>query len=138
MTTYKIIGFDKTTGVISIQFDEKMAPLSIDIPLNEQGLYITGDELDQYIKGFIPTWHLERVSKIAAGIPNAPEIEALVTPLLAGESELPKTLDIIEMTEADENLKMWAELEQEKQVARVLVKFGLLKEDPTKIQVTAL
>lgn len=134
MTTYKIIGFDKTTGVISIQFDEKMAPLSIDVPLNEQGLYITGDELDQYIKGFIPTWHLERVSKIAAGIPNAPEIEALVEP--------PEPVEISEaatqQVATDMNVEMWQQHEMESQIAKILMKFGVLQEDPTSINVTTL
>jgi hypothetical protein len=75
---YKIISFDRDSGSIVIKFAENMAPINIDLPLNEDGLYITGEALNEYVKGFIPTWHLERLSRIQAGIANADDIEALV------------------------------------------------------------
>lgn len=133
MVNYKIIGFDKTIGSIVVSFDEKMAPLAIDVPLNEEGLYITGEELDTYIKGFIPTWHLDRVAKISAGVANENEIEALVQPVVQdGVSLLSGT------PEVDANIAMWQQLETEKTIAKALVKFGVLQSDPTEIQTTTL
>jgi hypothetical protein len=134
MTTYKIIGFDKTTGVISIQFDEKMAPLAIDVPLTDQGLYITGEELNQYIEGFIPTWHLDRFNKIASGIPNEAAIESLVEPPAPVEISEVATQQVV----TDMNIEMWQQHEMESQIAKILVKFGVLQEDPTAINVTTL
>jgi hypothetical protein len=67
---YKIIKFDKQTGQIIIQYAD-LAPIAIDIPLNEvTNEYLTGEEFNQYINGFIPTWHIERKEKISAGISN--------------------------------------------------------------------
>jgi len=133
VASYKVIGFNKASGSITISFAENMAPISVDIPLNEMGVYITGDELDSYIQGFIPTWHLERVNKITAGIPNESDIEALV--------ELPESTEEIRLEESPEvtaNIAMWQQLETERQIAKVLVKFGLLAEDPTVINMSTL
>lgn len=131
MANYKIVGFDKSSGVITVSFDNNMAPLGIDVPLNEQGLYITGTELDTYIQGFIPTWHLERINKIAAGIPNETQIAALVEITSQNEAQLNEI-------EINNNVVHWAEIEAEKQIAKVLVKFGLLTEDLTQINQTTL
>ena len=125
MAAYKIIGFSKETGAITVLFDEKMAPLSIDVPLNEDGLYITGGELDTFIKGFIPTWHLERVNKIAAGIANDGDIEALVEKLPVVEVSPEQPTPGVS-TDVDQ----WQQQETEKLIAHALVKFGLLKEIP--------
>lgn len=132
MAAYKIISFDKSSGAIAVSFDDKMAPISIDVPLDENGLYITGDELDTYIQGFIPTWHLDRVNRIAAGVPNESDIEALVTPVVVEE------LALQDVKQIDDGLRMWQEFEAEKQIARVLLKFGVIQEDPTKIPVATL
>jgi hypothetical protein len=135
MATYKIIGFDKTNGSITVSFDENMAPLNVDVPLNDQGAYITGTELDTYIQGFIPTWHLDRISKIAAGVSNESAIEALVEAVPSVEIPLEGTeASVI----ADGNIAMWQQLETEKQIAKALVKFGVLAEDPTIIQTSTL
>lgn len=40
--------------------------------------------------------------------------------------------------DAQANLQMWAQLSAEQQIAATLVKFGVLKSDPTTIQVTSL
>lgn len=79
MTTYTIIKFDESAGQIVVRFDASMAPVAIDLPV-ENGLYPTGEALDTYIKGFIPTWHIERINTVKAGIANAADIAALVTP----------------------------------------------------------
>ena len=134
MKTYKIIGFDKTSGVLTISFADNMAPIGIDVPLDDAGLYITGQELDTYVQGFIPTWHLERINKISAGIANESEIEALVEVLPTVE----QTVTSEQQTQTDENIAMWTQLEQERQIAKILVKFGLLEQDPTQISTTSL
>jgi len=135
MANYKIIGFEKTTGVIIISFDPNMAPLTIEVPLNEENNYITGTELDTYIQGFVPTWYLDRINKIANGISNEADIQALVevTPPTEPISE-----EEIKTSEVNANLDMWQQIETEKQIAKVLVKFGLLAEDPTAFKVTQL
>lgn len=129
MSIYKVIAFDKGIGNITVSYDDDFAPVSIDVPIGDDGLYLTGQALDDYIKGFIPTWHLERIAKIAAGIPNSAEIEALV--------EVPPAPTPAE-EEAAANAAMWAELQREKEIARALVKFGVLEKDPTEINTTIL
>jgi len=135
MANYKIIGFEKTTGLITINFDPNMAPLTIEVPLNEQNNYITGIELDTYIQGFVPTWHLDRINKIANGISNEADIEALVEVLPFTE---PSAEEDITTSEVNANLNMWQQIETEKQIAKVLVKFGILTENPTIIQTSTL
>lgn len=124
MNTYKIVAFDKQTGSLSIIFDERMAPLNVDIPLDEQGNYITGEELNTYINGFIPTWHLDRVSKIASGIPNEAAIEALVEPIIPVDAT-----DPVQAAQVINDTLTWQQEESEKQIAKVLVKYGLITED---------
>ncbi len=129
MSSYKVLSFNENEGQLIIEFAEGYAPLSIDIPI-ENGLYITGETLDNYIKGFIPTWHLERQEQIKAGIPNADELKSLV------ENE---PIQIQELTENEQkNLEMWSELQFEKNIAKVLVKFGVIESDPTTIPTAAM
>lgn len=134
MANYKIIGFDESVGVLIIQFDPTMAPLTVDVPLDENGHYIVGEALDAHIQGFIPVWHLERVARIASGIPNVDTIKALVE-----EPEIvvqPSNDD--GSAEALANAAMWGEHMQEKAIAKALVKFGVLESDPTEVSVTSL
>jgi hypothetical protein len=127
---YKIISFDSSNGSIVIKFSENMSPVSVDLPLNENGLYITGEELDEYLKGFIPTWHIERLARIQAGVANASDIEALV------ETEPEETTAQEILTEQDiANAQMWGQIEFEKQLGAALVKFGLLESNPSTIPV---
>lgn len=76
---YKIRGFDQSSGTITVEFAD--FPLfSIDLPIND-GRYPEGEELDGYIKGFLPVWLLERKQVIQSGITNASSIASLVEPL---------------------------------------------------------
>jgi hypothetical protein len=134
MSAYKVLSFNENTGQLIIEFAQGLAPLSVDVPI-ENGLYITGEELDTYVKGFIPTWHLERQSQINSGVANANTLKALVEQTAA--VEVPTTLTP-EQQQAEANAKMWAELEFEKSVAKALVKFGVLEADPTVIPVQQL
>lgn len=127
MATYKVLNFDEGAGQLIIEFAENMAPLAIDVPIKD-GLYITGEELDTYIKGFIPTWHLERQAQIQAGVANADQLKALAPVEATQQSN----------TTEPENLQMWADLQFEKSIAKALVKFGVLESDPTVIPVNEL
>jgi hypothetical protein len=129
---YKIVNFIAGEGKIEVFYSEQFPPLPIDVPLNDDGLFITGQELHQYIEGFIPTWHLERIAKLKAGIPNASELAALVeaVPPVSANPE-----DLLMAEEARRNSEMWAQLEFETQIAKVLVKLGVLESDPTTIPV---
>lgn len=134
MATYKIIGFDETAGVLIIQFDTNMAPLTVDVPFDENGQYITGDALDHHIQGFIPVWHLDRLARISSGVANVDAIKALV------ETPEPVTQPSNDdgSAEALANADMWSEHMQEKAIAKALVKFGVLQSDPTEVEVTRL
>jgi len=77
--TYTITNFDAATAQITMQV-ANLAPIVVDLPIDEQGNLPTGTDLDLYLSGFIPTWHLDRLNRIAAGINNASDIQALVQP----------------------------------------------------------
>lgn len=130
--SYKIIDFFPASGQIIVEFRPDMPTMALDIPLTDAGLFITGEELDTYIKGFIPTWHYDRLDKLKAGIPNADAITPLVVPKPPVE-ELPPVAGVAGV---DENAAMWEELEIERKIGALLVKFGVLEADPTVIPVS--
>jgi hypothetical protein len=132
MATYKVLQFNESTGQLTIEFAVGMAPLSVDVPI-ENGAYITGAALDTYIKGFIPTWHFERVTQINAGVSNSAELKALVSE--PQEVDLPTVLTP-EQQQQQENLVMWEQVEFERKIAAALMKFGVLDADPTSIPVS--
>ena len=131
MNNYKILNFNEATGQLTIDFAVGMSPLIVDVPI-ENGLYITGASLDEYIKGFIPTWHLERVAQINAGVPNSSELKALES--TPQEAQLPTVLTEAQQRQK-ENDAMWAQVKFEQNVAKALIKFGVLAEDPTVIPI---
>ena len=128
---YKIVRFDEITGQLIVEYAVGMAPLSIDVPI-ENGLYITGEKLESYIAGFIPTWHIERMAQINAGIPNKDELKALAQEAPT-EVELPSVLT----PEQTANAQMWADVDFEQRLAAALVKFGILDTNPTELPVSA-
>jgi len=130
---YKIINFIAAEGKVEVEYDANQAPLFIDVPLNENGLFITGQELDTFIQGFIPVWHLERLEKLKNGVDNANDILSLVQQADKPVIEQSSTNVVISA-----NTEMWTEVEFDKQVAARLVKFGVLETDPTAISTTTL
>jgi len=132
MAAYKVLEFNKKDGQLVIEVAVGMPTVTIDVPIKD-GLFITGTELEEYIQGFIPTWHLERVSQLNAGVPNATELEQLVPQ--TEQAVLPTVLTP-EQEQAIENEAMWAQVEFERKVAAVLIKFGVLTSDPTNIPVS--
>jgi hypothetical protein len=130
---YKIINFIAAEGKVEVEYDANQAPLFIDVPLNENGLFITGQELDTFIQGFIPVWHLERLEKLKNGVDNANDILSLVQQADKPVIEQSSTNVVTNSTN-----QMWTEVEFDKQVAARLVKFGVLETDPTAISTTTL
>lgn len=118
LAKYKIIDFNSSTGQLTVEFAPNMAPLSIDVPI-KNGLFITGEELDSYIKGFVPTWHLERISQLNAGVSNADALTSLVeAPTVTEEAKVQVVTNTV-IEEAEE-----AAFEQ--RVAKALIKLGVL------------
>lgn len=76
---YKITKFNAVTAQIEVDF--LLLPgfsLSIDLPVDEQGMVPTGIDLDNYIKGFLPYGTVDRMSKLSNGVANADAIQALI------------------------------------------------------------
>jgi hypothetical protein len=67
---YRIVNFIEETGQIEIECKGYPGRIAIDLPV-EDGKYPEGDQLDNYIRGFVPTWLIERYEKINNGISNA-------------------------------------------------------------------
>jgi hypothetical protein len=78
-TPYKIIAFDESAAQITIRVAD-LAPMVVDLPIDDEGNLPTGDALTQHLSGFIPTWHLERQARLANGVSNASVIASLVEP----------------------------------------------------------
>jgi hypothetical protein len=132
MAAYKVLEFNKNSGQLVIEFAVGMAPLTVDVPIKD-GLFITGAELEEYIQGFIPTWHLERQTQLNAGVPNANVLEQLVPET---ETVTLPTILTPEEEQAVANVVMWEQVQFEQKVAAALVKFGVLASDPTSIPVS--
>lgn len=84
MLNYQIIAFDPVLGSIQVLYkngEEYLATYNVDIPLTDDGLYITGEKLNSYLMSLFPTSVMLRIEQLDAGIPNSDEIEALVDPL---------------------------------------------------------
>jgi hypothetical protein len=129
-TSYKIRSFNRDNGSIVVEFME-FPPFNIDLPI-KNGRYPEGDALDTYVKGFLPIHTIERKQNISVGIENADVIAAMVE-----EQPAQQALEATELSaEALANAEMWAAQQFESQVAKVLVKFGVLTEDPTVIPVS--
>ena len=122
---YKITSFDEVNGQIVAEV-EGFQPMAIDLPLVD-GAYPIGDALDTFVMGFFPSYVTQRRALIASGVENSSVIAAMV-----------ETVDEQRTPEDVANQEMWANIEFEKQVSKVLVKFGVLSEDPTTINTTTL
>ena len=81
---YKIVNFWPTTGQIEIECEGYNQRISIDLPI-DNGKYPEGDDLDIYIRGFIPSWLIQRTKLLSAGVTNSSTIKALVDNTPANE-----------------------------------------------------
>jgi hypothetical protein len=119
MSSYTIIGFDESNGSLQIKYAENMAPISVDVPIRNNA-YIVGEELDIYVQGFIPTWHLERINAIQQGVANVVEIKNLV------QEQPVANVSTIETPSVSEEVAAWEQQAFEDSVNAVLVKHGLI------------
>lgn len=94
---YKIVEFNKTAGQIKITCDGLDGTILIDLPIND-GKYLEGNELDNYIRGFVPTWHIERSENIKKGIPNSDYIASLVEEHINEDKEVVFDSKLFEIT----------------------------------------
>ena len=82
--SYKIRIFDIPSGSILISVHNsggtEIGSLNIDLPMDSDGLYLVGTPLDNYIKGFIPESHYNRLETVGGGVSNASAITALLDP----------------------------------------------------------
>jgi len=79
--SYTIIGFNESAGAVLVRYKfdgDDVATYNVDIPLDDNNLFITGDVLDKHISGLFPLGVLDRMSKLKKGIANAADIRALV------------------------------------------------------------
>jgi len=133
MISYQITSFNPSFGNISVLFkkdDVVIASYNVDVPLTDAGLFITGEELNNYLLRMFPQHVIDRKNKLEAGIPNAADIASLVVPI--------EETATAQVTEISEQQQAWFEIENEKRVAKALVKFGLLATDPTEIPAATL
>jgi hypothetical protein len=129
---YKIIDFNEVSGSALIRYREDAAPINVNLPLDENNLYVTGEALDQYIKGFIPVEYFQRMDVLKSGVQNADAIKALVQPEPVQETIEETTAVSPEDRAAAES---WERYEFERQVGDALVKFGLVDSNPAQIPV---
>lgn len=75
---YTFDSFNPATGQLVVSFKGQPS-MSIDVPI-EDGKYLTGEHLHNYVRGFVPTWYVERLEQIQSAPPeNASEIIAMCT-----------------------------------------------------------
>jgi hypothetical protein len=115
--TYIIKHFIEESGQLIVKFDGAVSTFSIDVPLTQEGLYITGEELDAYIKGFEPTDYINRGKKIAAGVANSAALKALETEPLPTQAQQAQQTQLVEDAKA---------AEIEKHVKTALIKLGVI------------
>lgn len=74
---YRIADFIAASGQIIVECVDLDYKITIDLPITD-GKYLEGKELDTYIRGFIPTWVVDRSINIKNGISNEDYFHALV------------------------------------------------------------
>jgi hypothetical protein len=72
---YRILSLSAPTGELFVSY-EGYRMLVVPLPLTAEGLYITGPELDTYLKDYVVHEQI-RYAAISAGIPNESEIHRL-------------------------------------------------------------
>lgn len=98
----KIISFDPANGSVEIEVGDNAPAINVELPINENGEYITGGELDIYLNGFVPVVDAARKQALSRGIPNASMIEAMVQPREAPVDSVPADVsDVLAQAEQD-------------------------------------
>lgn len=76
---YKIRSFDAEHGQVIVEFED-LAPMAIDLVIDEHGCIPEGQALDGAIRQFLPVWVIERRQKLASGIKNVDSVIGLIEP----------------------------------------------------------
>lgn len=130
---YKIIRAIREIGQIEVMYSKDGEPIgtfALDVPVFNN-IFMTGDALNTEILNRAPVWVHNRKAEVANAT-GFELIEALVQPI-----EEP-TISSEEIAQERSTLEMWQRMEHEKQIAAMLVKWGVLQSDPTSIDVTKL
>lgn len=125
---YRIVAAH-ASGQIEVAYmheGEVVAVYAVDVPVVD-GRFISGQELDAEIRSRSPEWLVARKGEVQSAS-GFEQIEALVQPLPA---------PAVDPQDAA-NAAMWSEVRIEQEVAKALVKFGVLESDPTAIPVEVL
>lgn len=75
----RIIGFDELACQVVVHVDG-VSPYAVDLPINEDGSTLEGEELLRYLRGFYPSQYFERKERLKNGVKNAQAVRALVNP----------------------------------------------------------
>ena len=118
MSEYKIISFNEATGQIIVDYAINMSPLVIDVPI-VNGLFLSGDDLNTYIAGFIPTEFIERQNQLKNGIANSDEIKGLVTEQVNNDNQVVDNAD---------DLRIQFEQQLKEKIEDVLIQYSLITE----------
>lgn len=87
---YKIVGFDKETGRISVVYDDYVQVVILDLHLTPDGLYPTGNDLDEYIRTMCPLHLVNRNIQLREGIKNEDHIMSLIEEMPTDALPAPK------------------------------------------------
>jgi len=128
--TYEIVAVNEAARVMEVVYTAEGHPtqhISARLP------YV-GESLERVIHMYSPVvlWD-ERTKEVFV-----PEVG------VSGQIDPSTPAKVLELQETDEqkqerlNLEMWKQVEFEKEVAKVLVKFGVLQSNPTTIEVTQI
>ncbi len=126
---YRIIKAIPEIGQIEVTYTNQgtdVATYAIDVPVVD-GSFLTGEALDAEIRHRSPTWLLAREEEVKTAV-GFDQIVALVS----STPQTPQDADTLA------NQNMWMQVQFEKQIAKALVKFGVLQSDPTLIETTQL
>jgi hypothetical protein len=129
---YQIIAANAEIGQIEVLYKQDgtaVATYAIDVPITN-GAFLTGAELHAEIQHRAPVWIGARKQELANAT-GFDEIVALVQPIT--HSNTPENAN-----GNAANAAMWEQVEYEKRLAAALVKFGVLSNDPTTIEMTKL
>lgn len=76
---YTITDFNPSLGQLTVELENGLT-FAVDIPFDAQGQYVSGPDLDAYIRAMAPVGYLDRLQQISQGVSNSADIAALVTP----------------------------------------------------------
>lgn len=129
---FKITGANRDLGQIEIAYftqdDQHVASMCLDVPV-ENGVFVSGEQLDQLILAQAPTWGVQRKDTVTA----ATGFDAIESRVEYMPGATPQEIEAARL-----HGEMVAQLDFERKVAAVLVKFGVVQNDPMAISTTAL